>query len=194
MLSVAMAQNDSAKVYPNFRFTDGVYLTFEDFRNNRPYCTDFAVSYRGGGTRITKACADSSTSNTDCEIKDPWGYCLNHSVFINQGYRGNYFRLQVVGALIHYFVMEMDYFDPSFSDPFNPHSTTPNRRLSNLEMVMEWETGKSFEFCYKNFKYFLLEKDIDLYKELETSKKKRKMIYFYMLKYNEKHPVFTNLY
>lgn len=185
----AMAQYDSSAVYPDFRFNDGIYLTFDDFKNNRPVYTNFEIKYRGGATYLYIMCADSSRSY-DCEVKQPWGYCLNKSVFIHQGYGDNYFRLQVIGALIHYFVIEMQYYDPAFNDPFNPYSTVPNRRITNRELVMEWTTGRRFEFCYKNFKIFLQEKDPQLLQQLESTKKKRKMIYFFMLKYNEKHPVF----
>jgi len=183
------AQYDSVKVYPDFRFSDGIYLTFDDFKNNRPVYTDFEIKYRGGSTYLYVMCADSSRTY-DCEVKEPWGYCLNKSVFIHQGYGGNYFRLQVIGALIHYFVIEMQYYDPAFNDPFSPYSTTPNRRVSNRELVMEWNTGNRFEFCYRNFKIFLQENDPELLQQLESSKKKKKMIYFYLLKYNEKHPVY----
>ena len=183
------AQPDSTKVYPDFRFNDGIYLTFEDFKNNTPIYTNFEIKYRSGTTILYVMCTDSSQSY-DCEVKQPWGYCLNKSVFIYQGFGGNYFRLQVIGALIHYFVIEMQYYDTGFNDPFNPYSTMPNRRISNREIVMEWTTGRRFEFCYKNLKTFLQENDPDLLQQLEASKKKRKMIYFYMLKYNEKHPVY----
>lgn len=187
----AGAQSDSSKVCPDFRFNDGIYLIFDDFKNNRPVYTNFEIKNRSGSTYLFIKCADSSGSY-DCEVKQPWGYCLNKSVYIHQGYGDNYFRLQVIGALIHYFVLEMQYFDPRFSDPFNPYSTTPNRRVTNRELVMEWNTGRRFEFCYKNFKIYLQENDPELLQQLESSKKKRKMIYFFLLKYNEKHPVFTN--
>lgn len=184
------AQYDSAKVYPDFRFNEGIYLSFDDFKNNRPVYTNFEIKYRGGSTYLYVMCADSSRTY-DCEVKKPWGYCQNNSVFIHQGLGDNYFRLQVIGALIHYFVIEMQYYDPGFSDPFSPYSTTPNRRITNRELVLEWTSGRRFEFCYKNFKIFLQENDPELLQQLESSKKKRKMIYFYLLKYNEKHPVYT---
>lgn len=187
--SGARSQTDSAKVYPDFRFSDGIYLTFDDFKNNRPVYTNFEIKYRNGSTYLYIMCADSSR-DYDCEVKQPWGYCQNSNVFIHQGYGDNYFRLQVIGALIHYFVIEMQYYDPSFPDPFNPYSTSPNRRITNRELVMEWETGRRFEFCYKNFKVFLGENDPEMLQQLESSKKKRKMIYYFMLQYNSKHPVY----
>ena len=186
-----IAQTTYYKVYPDFKFNDGVYLTFNDFKNNRPNYEDFEIKYRGEASYLYVMCSDSS-KKYDCEVKNPWGYCLNQNVFINQVNNNRYIRLQVIGALIHYFVIEMRYYDPAFYDPFNPYSTMPNRRISNRELVMEWNSGKSFEFCYKNLKIFLQANDIELFKELEASKKKRKMIYFFLLKYNEKHPVYVN--
>ncbi len=185
------AQNDSILVKSDFKFTDGIYRTFDEFKNNSPFCTDFTVINRNGRVLINHNCPDSASQNAPVIIENPWGYCLNNSVYINQGYGGNYFRLQIIGALIHYYIIEMNYYDPAFRDPLNPYSTAPNRQISNRELVMDWHTGNSFEFCYRNFRFFLSENDPELLSELESSKKKRKMIYFFLLKYNERHPVFT---
>jgi len=184
------AQQDSASVYPDFHFTDGIYLSFDELKNNLPAWRTFEVTHRNGATYLARPCADSSTTRNDCAVENPWGYCLNGNVFIHQGYDNHYFRLQVIGALTHYFRMEIIYTNSGLSDPMNPYGAMPSARMSDREVILEWSTGKSFDFNYKNFKAFLKNNDPDLYQQLESSKKKRGMIYFYLLKYNERHPVY----
>jgi len=186
------AQQDSATVYPDFHFTDGIYISFDDFKNNLPAWRTFELTHRNGATYLYRPCADSSTAKNDCIVDNPWGYCLNGNVFINQGYDNHYFRLQVVGALIHYYIMEIVYSGSGLSDPFNPYGGMPSARMSDREVILEWSTGKRFDFNYRNFSSFLKNNDPELHQQLESSKKKRKMIYFYLLKYNERHPVYIN--
>jgi hypothetical protein len=52
------------------------------------------------------------------------------------------------------------------------------------------ETGATFLFTYRNFKDFLKQNDEELLAELEKTKNKRDMIHHFLLKYNEKHPVY----
>jgi len=184
------AQQDSASVYPDFRFTDGIYLSFDDFKNNLPVWRTFEVTHRNGATYLARPCADSSTTKNDCPVENPWGYCLNGNVFIHQGYNNHYFRLHVIGALTHYYQMEIVYSNSGLSDPFNPYGAMPSARMSDREVILEWTSGKRFDFNYRNFKAFLNDNDPDLYQQLEASKKKRKLIYFFLLQYNERHPVF----
>lgn len=189
ILSVA-AQSDSSTVYPNFHFNEGIYLSFEEFKANQPSISNFELLYKGGETYLLIPCPDSIQDKKSCYVENAWGYCKDRSVYMHQGYRNNYYRLQVIGALIHFYVIEMNYYDPVMDHSYNGISSTPVRKVSNREMVMEWETGRSFEFVYKNFRIYLSEKDVELYQQLESAKQKRKMIYFYMLKYNERHPVY----
>lgn len=185
---VAFSQLDSTPVYPNFKFNDGIYLTFEEFKKNTPTYTDFEISYRGGNTKLTVAEAVESKTK---EIHNPWGYCINSNVYINQGFGNKYYKLQIIGALIHYFSIEVDYRYRDFYDPYDPfYSPLSYRQISVKEKLLEWNTGKSFDFNYKNFKLFLEKADKELLNQLETSKKKRKMIYYFMMQYNAKHKVF----
>lgn len=185
---VSYGQSDSIAVLSDFRFNEGIYMTFNEFKANNPSITEFSLQYKGDATYLVIDCPDSNSKS--CYVENAWGYCKDRSVFIHQGYRNNYYRLQVIGALIHYYVIEMNYYDPVMDYSNNGISSAPVRKITNREMVMDWETGQSFEFVYKNFRIFLRENDVRLFQQLEAAKRKRKMIYFYMLKYNELHPVY----
>lgn len=189
-ITIANAQADSIAVVPDFKFNEGIYLTFNEFKANSPSIINFSLQYKGDNTFLVIDCPDSIADTKTCYVENAWGYCKDRSVYKHQGYHNNYYRLQVIGALIHYYVIEMNFYDPMMDNSYNGISAAPVRKVSNREMVMEWETGRSFEFVYKNFRIYLRENDIQLFQQLESAKRKRKMIYYYLLKYNELHPMY----
>ena len=159
---------------------------------DNPAITDFKVSR---GTQFSDQialeypCVDKSGNATKCLVRDCWGYVQNNTVFIAQGTGGYFFRLHIIGALIHYYAIESysaPYYDYSYGYP----TQRSGRQVQTLEYLIEFETGKKIVFNYKNFSAFLLEKDKELYDELQKTRKKRKMIYHFLIRYNEKHPVY----
>lgn len=180
---------EGALVNSDFNFAEGIYWNFNEFKSNSPSITKFTVKNIGGSTYFEFPCEDSLGNIQTCTAENVWGYCKGKNVFINQGQGSLFFRLQIIGALIHYYVIETMYFEDNDFRYGNPYSTS-YRRTSENEMIMEWETGNTFYFNYKSFSQYLSNNDSELYKELQNSKKKRKMIYFFLLKYNEKHLVY----
>jgi hypothetical protein len=191
------AQSDGSpqltKYDKDFVFYNGVYLTFEEFKNNSPSIRDFRVvrsSQFSGQITLEYDCRDDKTgAMKSCVVDRCWGYAQNNTVFIAQGMEGYYFRLHIIGALIHYFSVEvysMPYYDYSYGYP----TYRSNRRAENREYIIELETGRRVDFNYKNFSRFLLENDKELYDELQNTKRKRKMIYHFLIRYNQKHPVY----
>jgi hypothetical protein len=192
VISVSAQEGDTVvyvKYDKNYRFQDGVYMTFQEFKENSPSVRDFKVSKSSqfsGETVLETVCLGGTGY---CEIKNCWGYVQNNAVYISQGFSGYYYRLQIIGALIHYFAMNtysIPTYDYAYGDPFYRNQ----RSVENQEYFIEFLSGKKYEFSYKIFSGFLQEKDAELYEELQKSKKKRKMIYHFMLKYNELHPVY----
>ncbi|MEI6854242.1 MAG: hypothetical protein WCL06_15445, partial [Bacteroidota bacterium] len=76
-------------------------------------------------------------------------------------------------------------------DNFYGNTTGLNFSGNELrEYVLDFQTGETFVFTYRNFKDFLKTHDEELLKELEKTKNKRDMIHHFLLKYNERHPVY----
>ncbi|HNQ21322.1 MAG TPA: hypothetical protein PKI46_09695, partial [Bacteroidales bacterium] len=113
-------------------------------------------------------------------------------VYIKQAYENNFYHATIIGALIHFYDIEITYYD-SYDDYYyyNYWVTYPilERRKVNVEYVIELQTGKRFYFNYDNFLKFLKERDELLYNELLHAKKKNKIIYNFLLRYNSKHPL-----
>jgi len=191
VVSAFSQENDTVRYVQydkNYKFQDGIYMTFQEFKENDPSIKDFKVikgSQFSGGTTLEGPCSDKSGY---CDIKNCWGYVQNNAVYISQGLSGYFYRLQIIGALIHYFafnIFSTPMYDYSYGYPYHRNQ----RSVENQEFLIEFATGKRIEFSYKPFLLFLQINDSELYDELRKSKKKRKMIYHFMLQYNERHPI-----
>jgi len=180
-------------------FNEGIYLTFSEFQKNSPSIKEFEVKRLGKFGRtinLEYKCFDSiSKQITTCIVKNCWAYVSNKTLFISQGEDDSFFRAQIIGALIHYFALETTY-EPMHYDyrygGYYPNTMGTSRRTVSNEYIIIFETGEQFLFTYRNFANFLKQNDTELYQELEKSKRKRKMIYHFLLRYNEKYPLSIN--
>jgi len=195
LFCVVFAQENPqmVKYEKGYVFQDGIYMNFEEFKLNKPSITDFKATRNSQFSHqinLEYDCIDPKSGQKKvCVAHNCWGYVQNNNVHIAQGPGGFYFRLQIIGALIHYYAIEMHampYYDYNYGYP--QYRTA--RHSEGKEYVIEFQTGKKIEFNYRNFSAFLKEKDTELYDELQKTKKKRKMIYHFMIKYNEKHAIY----
>jgi hypothetical protein len=146
-----------------------------------------------------------------------WGFARNGVLYVKV--QGNFNRITFFGSIIH-FVADVTtttgynpygYYDPyyspyrSFYSPYyySPYSSRyydpyyggyPYRNTSrtDLEMFMiDFETGKSYEYNLENLEALLM-RDPELYDEFVSmrNKNQKKMMFVYLRKFNEKHPVF----
>jgi hypothetical protein len=175
-----------------FKFHTGVYMSFDEFKTNSPSILDFRLSRQGNfseGIVLEIPCQEDK--NNWCELKSCWGYCDKGNVYISQNYGSYFFRLQIIGSLIHYIGFEgfeQNYYDGNRGayNYYMPTGATP--KFS--EFFIDFQTGKTYLFTYKVFRDFLEVKDFELYQELINIKKKRKMYTHFLFKYNQKHPVY----
>lgn len=174
----------------DFAFKDGIYLSFDEFKQNNPSITNFVIKKNlsmadPNYAKLEYTCPDSVSGQHNCEIKDCWGYCYKGDVYIAHAYLAYYYRLMIIGSLCHY---------AGLSSATGEYSTGTNlvgvrTEKEFQQFFLDMETGKTYFFNYKNFANFLKERDVDLYETLMKQKRKRKLIFQYLLKYNEKHPV-----
>jgi len=195
MPAILHAQNDSAlvKYTRDFKLKDGIYQTFKEFKNNKPSLPEFEVIkdkiYGEDGSIILRyPCPDSIGSKKTCEIEDCFGFCKNGVLYLSQGYSGYFYRMFIVGALSHFIAfnrygMPDMYLSP---EPLAYVGTTNDYS----EFLLDFETGNTIHFNYKDFSDFLKAHDEELYQELQKTKQKRKMIHHFLLKYNDRHPIY----
>lgn len=182
------------QVYDNdFRFRRGIYMNFEEFRTNKPSVTAFTLvendgSGRAGGVLLQYSATDTSGKMQNYTVRECFGFSDKGSFYISQGYEGYYYRLFIMGALTHYI---------SFAGYNTPYYYSPNDPMAYVgsspdfaEYLLDFSSGRAFRFTYRDFADFLSKNDPDLYAEMMKNRKRRKMLHFYLLKYNERHRVY----
>jgi hypothetical protein len=176
----------------DFRFTDGIFMSFEEFKNNAPSIRKFEViknnySYDESYMVLKAMQTDSLGNAKNKTVINCFGFAKNGVLYFSEG-DNSYFRMFIVGALshfLHYPQIKL------FGDNYYVNSLTATKSVSDLRVyLLDFETGDSFIFNYPNFKDFLKTHDAELLNELEHSKNKRDMIHHFLLKYNEKHPIY----
>lgn len=196
LVSCCYAQQDTTgmiKYQQGIHFNDGIYANFGEWKNNAPRISQYQIIKTntfgsGDEIEIRYNCTGEDGSAQSCEVRNCFGYVNKGSLYISQGFYSHFFRVFIVGSLTHFIAYS------GFDNPDAYFTSEPNGLIgaSNdlREYVIDFIDGSSFEFNYKNFASFLKERDPDLYQELQASKNKRQMIHHFLLKYNEKHPIY----
>jgi len=213
-------EEGDVKYTPDFRFNDGVFVNFEQVRQNSPIpkarivtsadynARDFFVQVFEND-RIYYY--DAMGIRQELEIGDIWGYSRNGILYIQV--QGNFNRITFVGKLAH-FVADIttydrryygsnSYYDPYYSpysynsynsyySPYyNPYSHSTVSRSELVQYIIDFETGKRLKYDVKNVETALM-KDPELHLEFVslTRKKKNQMMFLYIRKYNERNPLY----
>mgnify|MGYP007068279383 CR=1 FL=1 len=200
LFSRLSAQNDTTfvKYSRDFKFNDGIYQSFKEFKNNKPSLPDFEVIkdkiYGEEGSIILRyPCPDSIGSKKTCTLDKCFGYCKNGILYFSQGYTGYFYRMFIVGALSHFMAYNKDDMQHDlFMSPQPVAYVGPSNDYT--EYLLDFNTGTTFLFNYKDFSDFLKAHDEELYQELQKTRQKRKMIHHFLLKYNEKHTISFPVY
>jgi len=190
------AQVDSSVSMVNythdFRFTDGIFMTFDEFKNNAPSIKEYQLieeknSYEKGDFKLRITLSDSAGKTRTRIVHKCFGFSRNGVLYFNNGSSG-YYRMFIIGALSH--ILWYAKYSSGAGD-LSPGGIYVSSTIHDFkEYLLDFETGKKFLFNYDNFSDFLKAHDEALYKELVNSKKKKTMIHYFLLKYNEKHPIY----
>jgi len=90
------------------------------------------------------------------------------------------------------------YYNPYYSPYYSPYSSygypygsQPTTRTDLKMFMIDFETGSEYEYDLKNLEVLLM-KDPELYEEFVSmkSKNQKQMMFVYLRKYNEKHPIY----
>ncbi len=205
------AQADTTKVKtvkytPEYKFKDGLYLQFEDFKNNSPVDKNKIIApdldrkdYNFVANAVeSKKIKIYDALGIEIEIKSKniWGFCSNGNIYIN--INDDFNRLPYIGSLSHLvadkLVYNQNYNNPygnsyyyNSYNPYNPgnqNSTTVELR----QYILDMENGTITDYTLENIEVALM-KDPTIYDEfmnLPRKKKKQKM-FFYMRKFNERN-------
>lgn len=178
---------------PNFNFKEGIYFTLQDYKDNHPSITYNQLCDKNG-----KLLVDPELNNTvyyknaDGTIAsipktELMGYAQKGNFYIKLDYNGTYFaKLVVIGSLSH-FVCEVR--TVSYGGYGYGQGTMTNYTL--LQFLFDYDTGTVTNFNQESLTP-CLQRDEELYTEysLLPKRKKKDLMFLYLRKYNEKHPIY----
>ncbi len=211
-----LAQTDSVKrvkYTPEFQFTAGLYLDFNQMRENRPIPSVRIISkddpmdfsfFKNLVKNKTIGYFDEFGAQQEISTASVWGYCQDGKVYIQ--YNGEFNRIPIIGRVCHFIadltVVDTRY-DPYYNDYYsgyysgyyyNPYYSRPYTRTTRTQemrqYLLDFETGKVMDFNKESVKVMLMQ-DPELYDEFSRVKKRQQndLLFFFLRRLNEKYPV-----
>jgi hypothetical protein len=154
----AFAQTDTntymVKYSHDFKFSDGIYMSFDEFKNNAPSIKKFEV-YKDKNNAdesyiiLKSTKTDSLGETTNMVVQNCYGFSKNGVLYFSNGIYG-FNRLFIMGALSLLLddLQTKVNLDEIYADP----STLNILPTEISEMFLDLETGEIFLFGYRNFK------------------------------------------
>ncbi len=205
----SLAQTDSielVKYTPDFKFDEGIYLSFEHAKDNNPIPVSRIISSldiddHNFFDKIFEedqiVLFDINGMKKVIEKSDVWGYCKLGALYIQ--YHNDFYRIPVVGSISHFVANELveNYrgydplyrqYDPYYYDYHRNRYTTVSKELR--QYLLDFSTGQILDYNRAGLKVMLMH-DPELYEEYnELSKRKqKKLIFFFLRRFNERNPL-----
>lgn len=196
----AQEQTDSIKYSIDFRFTDGLFLNFNQVTSNNaiPYKNIISQDNYSSENFITKVLSAPrfklfhNGEKIEVLSKNVWGYSLNGILHIQSN--GQFYRVPSVGS-ISFFVanIEVEYqsnIDPWSSNYYNMYDRTYTT-TELQKFLLDFADGSLYEYSIKNIEE-LISSDTKLFTEFTSLKKRkrRQMAFIYIRRFNENNPLY----
>jgi hypothetical protein len=209
-------QQDSTnwvKYTPDFKFNEGLFLNFEQVRNNGPVSksrivTPIAYDDPDFYDRIleNKKIYFFNDLGVKEEIatKNIWGYSRNGVLYIclNEGF----YRITILGNICH-FVANLTTYNSNYGYPYSnsypyygfynygygPYRNYPGT-TSSTEMrqyILDFKTGHVLDYNVESLEVLLMA-DPELHDEFASlrNKKQKQLKFLYIRKFNERNPLY----
>jgi len=219
LTSSAQHSGDSVRYTPDFKFRDGIYMNFEMVKQNSPIpkaklLTSVDYNDREFFTQLFKGDKiyfyDNMGMRQELDKNNIWGFARNGVLY--RKVQDNYYRITYFGSIVHY-VADVTTYDPGnyysgypygyyspYYSSYNPYYYSPysygspssgSTRTKLYQFIIDFETGDEREYNLQSLEAILV-RDPDLYAEFESmrGKNKKKMMFVFLRRYNEKHPVY----
>lgn len=202
-------EGDSILLTKNFKFKDGLFVTYEDFKLNRPSYTWDQLDYdlfANPQTFITRVQFIKTKEGTDIDLNTVWGMSIDGipHIRLEKGTLSNdlfvFVSIKVRGKIC-YFSYEEEQEEKVTIKAYNPLTRKPFRSGQverTVEVIKEWmfdfETGMVQAFTTDAFLKAIREDDPQLaasIKDLNGTEAKQKL-FKCLLIYVDRHAVFTN--
>jgi len=191
------AHNDSVKCDQNLLIKEGVYLSYLDFRTQKPILKENIENNldKSHIDFISKSVKDEKLNylqngqklNTEC--KNIWGFYQNNTLHLN--YAGEFYRVPLFGS-ISYLIATVEVINSGMYTPgYSGIMTGPIRTKEMRSFLMNFYDGKIIPFSQGEAEE-LISRDKELYSEFKKLKAKQRkdQISRYIRKYNEQNPIY----
>jgi len=210
-LSSALSQADSNRMVlytPEFEFIEGIYLNFEQVRNNTPILksrliTDIDYYNKDFFEQVLDNkfiyFFDQVGIRQQVRTSDIWGFSHNGVLYISM--EDGFYRITIVGKICH-FVATVTTYDTRYYDPYyyNPYYYNyyryggyPTTYSSNelRQYILDFDTGEVYNYNRENLEILLM-KDPELHDEYSQlrRKKQKQLKFLYLRKFNERNPLY----
>ena len=217
-ISNGQENEQMVKYTPDFRFTDGIYLNFDQVKLNDPIPKAKLLTSADYNDRefFDKVFAnekiyfyDNLGVRQEIEKSAIWGFSRNGVLYIQV--QDNFNRITFVGNICH-FVADVTsyesryspygYYDPyyspyGYSSYYSPYSSYYSPYQSSVprheikQYIIEFETGKILDYDQESVGILLM-KDPELADEFArlSAKNKKEQMFVFIRRFNEKNPLF----
>ena len=199
------AQNAEVDLTKNFLFKDGLYWSFDAFKNNRPDLlweeTEFSL-HTNPQTLITQVFSIKKDS-VDLKLNKLWGFSIDGLPFVRIEPDDSLAKISEFAALtwrgkICYFSFEKEELKEIEMSAYNPltrrafRTTTIKRKLKHWEeKMLRFDDGAIADFTIDNFKKWIAD-DPDLLFTLNQMDKKNveEQLFQFLIDYSDRNVVF----
>jgi hypothetical protein len=193
------------KYTPDFKFIEGVYVSFDQVKTNNPLPkTRIITNYDYNDPEFFEklfqkdviSYFDNLGSRAELKVKNLWGYSRNGFIYIKM--EDGFFRITLIGAICHFVASQTVYnnynspynYNYNYYDPYmmNPSSSTSTEMR---QYILDFTTGRVLDYTEESLEVVLMN-DPELHDEFVSlnNKKKKQLKFFYIRKYNERNPLF----
>jgi hypothetical protein len=197
--------NNLVKYTPDFKFTEGIYLSFEQVRSNSPIPKSRIISiceYDDPDFFIkvlskNKVFYYDNIGNRNEFLSDKvWGYSRNGFLYIR--IEEEFYRITLIGSICH-FVANHTTYSNYYNNPYYYNSyMDPSRFASSSypstelrQYILDFSSGRVFDYSIDGIELILMQDPLLHDEFMALSKKKKKQLKFvYIRKFNEKNPLY----
>lgn len=206
------AQTDTStiktvKYTPSYKFQDGLYLHFDNFKTNSPIEKSKIIATNTNRNDYNFIASlmegkkikiyDEMGGQIELKTKNLWGFCDNGNVYIN--INQDFSRLPYIGSLSHFVADKLIYnqnqnrysaYNNYNYNSYNPYGQNNTSQVELRQYLLDMETGIIKDYTLEAVEIALM-KNPELHDEFMKlkRKKRRQKMFFYLRKFNERTPL-----
>ncbi len=192
--------SNKVKYTPAFKFSDGIFLNFQQVKDNNPIPKSqilTTIDYNSFDfyNRLFENKYITVYDNLGIQkkilVKSIWGFSDKGVLYINLNDEFN--RIPVFGSISHFTANKtVQEYDPyRYNNSYYYYNEPYSTKTVMVQYLLDFETGKVYVFSVNSVESILM-KDPELYEEFSklSNRKKKKLKFLYVRKYNQKHPIY----